>query len=224
MWSFLIGSICLVLQTNKFETCRYTWHFTAWQVKLYFESVLKRRLVLKTWALISLSPLSLGARGITLGNSKSPQELNKFMPCFNLLISENQPGFRSTLETHVHTLSDTSCTETFCFWASSYGLCPHAPLLGHDQSIKSRRYSPNTTSFRQVEHFAAPYHVWAWWGRSVCLLVPHLACLGTPSRLLPRMVLTSQRWDLSPRRKCRVCQYREPSSAALYISVKGWSI
>ncbi|KAJ7423719.1 bicaudal D-related protein 1 [Willisornis vidua] len=48
-----------------------------------------------------------------------------------------------------------------------------------------------------------------------CLLVPHLASLGTQSQLLPCVVLTR---DLSPRGKYKVCQCMELSSTALCAS------
>lgn len=107
-------------------------------IYLVFHSLTRKAVFwISTWekacaenlALMSLSPLSLGVSGITLGNSKSLQELNKIMLHFNLLISENYLGFRSSLG--VHTQSDMSCTETFSLWTSSSGLHPRAPLLRH---------------------------------------------------------------------------------------------
>lgn len=86
-------------------TCKAVFWFSTWE-----------KVCAANLALMSLSPCPL-VNGITLGNSKSLQELNKIMLHRNLLISENYLGLRSSVG--VLTLSDMGCTETFCLWASS---------------------------------------------------------------------------------------------------------
>lgn len=160
-------------------------------------------------ALISLSPSSLAVSGITLGNSKSLQELNEVMLHFNLLISENYPGFRSSLG--VHTLSDMGCTETFSEQAALVcTLVPHCSGR-HNQSIKPGSFHTCSTCMKLV---STAHGMWVCWGKVPCLMwhpghpKPAFAMCGTDMR--------------PPHRRCRECLCMELSSPALHKSVKSW--
>lgn len=140
------------------------------------------------------------------------------MSHFNLLISENWPGFISTLEIHV--------TSDFLplskqLWAVP---SPSTPCHCSDMTKHQGITAPTPQAFCRWS--ISLLHTMFGPGEEevVCFLGPYLAWLGTQRRFLPHMVLKSHRWDLPPHRKRRVYQCRGASSTVLCVSVKRWSI